>query len=291
MPTDPSAPPPGTPPAPDPGAPLPLPRAADLRLVAVDLDGTLLTPDHELPEGFWDLLADLDARGITLVPASGRQFASIRRVFGARGDHLVMIAENGGFVGRGEERLAVRELPARAVGAIVEAVRDVAREVPAEVVRCGVGSAWIEHDQPGFMREVRRYYAKVGWVPDVLDVDDPVMKIAVLAPGRSTHVAGRLAGLADDHRVLSSGPDWVDIMPIGVDKGHALRDVQAALGVTPEQTVAFGDYLNDLGMFDAARWTYAMPAGHPDVIAAARGVAPSNAVGGVVQVMRAILAG
>ena len=270
---------------------LPLPRAADVRLVAVDMDGTLLTPDHELPPGFWELLEDLEERGIELVPASGRQYGSIQRALGPRGAHLMMIAENGGYVGRGDERIAVRELSAAATEAVVTAVRELERELTVELVRCGLGSAWIEHPRPAFAAEVSRYYAQLELVPDVLAVDDPVMKIAVLTPGISTEVAARLAHLEDGQRVLASGPDWVDIMPLGVDKGHALRDVQAALGVTPAQTVVFGDYLNDLGMFAVAKWSYAMPAGHPDVIAAARGVAPSNTEGGVVTVLRAILAG
>ena len=272
-------------------SPATLPDAADVRLVAVDMDGTLLTPDHELPEGFWEVLAELEARGVTLVPASGRQFASLRRVFGPGGDHLVMIAENGGFVGRGEERIAVRELSPAATRTVVEAVRELEREMTVELVRCGVGSAWIEHTRPGFAVEVGRYYAELELVPDVLAVSDPVMKVAILAPGRSGEVAARLAALADGQRVLASGPDWVDVMPLGVDKGGALRDVQAALGVSAEQTVVFGDYLNDLGMMAAARWSFAMAGGHPDVIAAAHAVAPSNTEGGVVRVLRAILAG
>ena len=58
------------------------------------------------------------------------------------------------------------------------------------------------------------------------------------------------------------------------DKGHALRAVQAALGVTAEQTMVFGDYFNDIGMLDAAYWSFAMDNAHPDVRAHARFVAP-----------------
>ena len=73
------------------------------------------------------------------------------------------------------------------------------------------------------------------------------------------------------------------------DKGHALRAVQDTLGITAEQTMAFGDYLNDVGMLDAAHWCFAMDNAHPDVRAHARFVAPSNNDNGVVRTIRSVL--
>ena len=73
------------------------------------------------------------------------------------------------------------------------------------------------------------------------------------------------------------------------DKGHALRAVQDTLGITAEQTMAFGDYLNDVGMLDAASFSFAMDNAHPDVRAHARFVAPSNNANGVVRTIRSVL--
>ncbi|MFN8085781.1 MAG: HAD hydrolase family protein [Microbacterium sp.] len=92
------------------------------------------------------------------------------------------------------------------------------------------------------------------------------------------------------HQVVVSGRHWVDVMNTTVDKGVALRSLQRALGVTPAQTAAFGDYLNDLEMLRAADWSYAMADAHPDVAAVARHRAPSNAEAGVVSVLERLLA-
>jgi hydroxymethylpyrimidine pyrophosphatase-like HAD family hydrolase len=86
-----------------------------------------------------------------------------------------------------------------------------------------------------------------------------------------------------------SGEHWVDVMSPTADKGHALRAVQDARGITPEQTMAFGDYFNDVGMLDAAAYSFAMDNAHPDVRAHARFVAPANTENGVVRTITSVL--
>ncbi|MEZ5214606.1 MAG: HAD hydrolase family protein [Microbacterium sp.] len=55
--------------------------APDIRLIAVDMDGTLLRPDGSIPEGLWPLLDRLAQRGIAFAPASSRQLATLQRMF------------------------------------------------------------------------------------------------------------------------------------------------------------------------------------------------------------------
>ena len=53
----------------------------DIRLVVADMDGTLLDEHSEIPQGFWPMLARLRSRGVEFVPASGRQYATLRAMF------------------------------------------------------------------------------------------------------------------------------------------------------------------------------------------------------------------
>jgi hydroxymethylpyrimidine pyrophosphatase-like HAD family hydrolase len=127
-------------------------------------------------------------------------------------------------------------------------------------------------------------------VDDVLALDDTVLKIAVFDFGSvEERTAPAFADLPEHLRVLVSGQHWLDVMSADADKGHGLRRVQAALGVTAEQTMAFGDYLNDAGMLREARWSVAMDNAHPDLRAAARYVAPANSRDGVVRTIAAAL--
>lgn len=266
-----------------------LPAPLDVRLVAVDMDGSLLDDAKQVDPSFWPLLDALVERGVTVCPASGRQYATLRRQFGR--DDLVYVAENGAHVVRGGDALAVHGLE---TGLARDVVRDVRHQADAGadvgVVLCGLRSAYVERTDAPFLAQCEPYYALLQQVPDLTAVDDTVLKVAVHDFGPAERGAGpALARFDGDARVLVSGAHWVDVMSPDADKGHALREVQDALGVGPEQTVAFGDYLNDSGMLAAARWSFAMANAHPDVLAAARYVAPSNEDNGVVRALRTLL--
>ena len=265
--------------------------APDIRLIAVDMDGTLLDPDGAVPPRLWPLLERLRERDIAFAPASGRQLATLQRSFGAAGGGLDYIAENGAYVVRDGVEVSSDALDATFVRTVVERLRALAAQgMRLGVVVCGKASAYIESPDERFRAEAEKYYAKLTEVDDVLAQDDQVLKIAVYDhDGSETHTAPALRDLGESHQVVVSGHHWVDIMNPGVNKGVALRHLQQALGITPAQTAAFGDYLNDIELLQAADWSYAMADAHPDVAAVARFRAPSNAEYGVITTIESLL--
>ncbi|WP_255491659.1 MULTISPECIES: Cof-type HAD-IIB family hydrolase [unclassified Actinotalea] len=266
-------------------------EAADLRLVALDMDGTLLDADHEVDPSFWPVADELERRGVVLCAASGRQRATLEEMFGARAEGMVLIAENGADVVHHGRRVSTSVVSRDAVVRAVETVRGLAHEgEPVGTVLSGAGSAYVERHDDAFLGAVSRYYARLECVPDLLAVDDDALKVAVhheVDVAARTHPA--LAPLAAEHTVVLSGEHWVDVMARGTDKGVALRRAQEALGVTAAQTAAFGDHLNDLELLAAAGMSFAMANGHPDVRAAARFVAPPHTENGVTRVLAALL--
>ena len=266
----------------------------DIRLIAVDMDGTLLLPDGTIPGALWPLLERLRRRGIAFAPASGRQLATLQRMFDGVDGELDYIAENGAYVVRGDVEVSSDALDAGFVASVIARLRElVARdELHAALVVCGKRSAYIESDDPDFVAEVAKYYARLERVNDLRAVDDQVLKLAIYDfDGGEAHAAPAFADVARTHQVVVSGPHWVDIMNSTVTKGVALRALQAALGVTPAQTAAFGDYLNDIELLQQADWSYAMADAHADVVAVARHRAPSNADAGVLTVIEGFLEG
>jgi len=261
----------------------------DIRLIAVDMDGTLLDERGRVPEDLWPLLDRLRERGILFAPASGRQYATLRREFGERGDHMVFIAENGTYVVREEEELSSDPMDPGAVREVVATARAMGHDVG--VVLCGKRSAYIERTDDAFRTEADRYYARLQSVADLDEVDDEILKVAIYDFGDAERTtAPALTDVAAHLQVVVSGEHWVDIMNPGVNKGRALRRLQEVLGVTAAQTMAFGDYLNDLEMMDAAEHSYAMANAHPEVASRARHAAPSNRDHGVVRVLEQLLA-
>lgn len=265
-------------------APPELDVTPDIRLVAVDLDGSLLDDAKRIDPSFWRLLDALDERGILLCPASGRAYPTLRRDFGR--DDLVYIAENGAFVmHHGREVSSDTISWERAIGVVDAMRRFAAGGADVGTVLCGKRSAYVERTDAPFLANVAPYYAELAVVDDLRAVrDDEVLKVAVYDFGAAERDSGRaLAPLDGPVRVLVSQEHWVDVMSPTADKGHALAAVQEVFGIAHEQTMAFGDYLNDLGMLGAAGWSFAMDNAHPSVRSAARFVAPANNANGVVR--------
>ncbi|MFM9448631.1 Cof-type HAD-IIB family hydrolase [Streptomyces acidiscabies] len=265
--------------------------AADIRLIVTDMDGTLLDDDKRPPQGLADMLGLLRERGILFSPASGRQYATLERDFTGLADGMVFIAENGTYVVRDGRELSSDPLDPAVAAEVVHTVRRLAAAgVDVGVVVCGKRSAYVEQTDAPFLAEVRRYYLRNEIVEDVTTVDDDIIKVALYSFGSAERtVAPALAAFAEAHQVVVSGEHWVDIMNRTANKGAALRRLQGELGITPAQTMVFGDYLNDLEMLDAAEWSFAMTGAHPEVIRRARHLAPSNNDNGVLRTIARVL--
>jgi len=265
--------------------------APDIRLVVADLDGTLLDERKQMPAETFALIRDLQAAGIAFAPASGRQWATIESMFHEVADDLVIIAENGAYVTRRGEQVAAHPLePAWVAEAVQKTQALGAQGVDLGIVVCGIRSAWIDRTDRPFLDQVEPYYRRLKVTDDLTDVDDTIIKIAVHDFGDLEAVtAPFLVEHCEPNPVAISGAHWVDVMAEGVNKGLAVRELQAAMGIDATQTMAFGDYLNDYEMLQAADWSFAMSNAHPDILDLANYTAPPNHENGVIRTVRSVL--
>lgn len=263
----------------------------DIKLIACDLDGTLLNEVHAIHDEFWPLVHALHARGITFCPASGRQYHNLLECFKPIADELIFIAENGAYVMQGGRELSSECLPTEAVRELAGVTRALlAGGAEVGTVLCGKRSAYIEWDHPAFMAEVGKYYQRLRKVDDLMGVEDEFLKVAVYAFDSSERVAApAFMPFRDRFQVVVSGQHWLDVMSPATNKGSGIRHIQQSLGITRDQTMVFGDFLNDLEMMDEATYSFAMANAHPDLKARARFIAPPNSDNGVVRTIKAIL--
>lgn len=274
-------------------APIPVfDHTPDIRLIVTDMDGTLLNDDKKLHEDFWPLVEQLRRRGILFSPASGRQYYTLEREFADLAADMVFIAENGSIVMRGGHEVSSDCLLREDALRIVRTLRAAADGgIDGGVIVCGKQSAYIERSDPAFFDQVDRYYARLQVVDDLTKViDDDVLKIAVYDFGSAEH--GTLPHLTDfigSHKVVVSSEHWLDVNTRTSNKGRAVTALQHALGITPAQTMVFGDFLNDLEMMDTADYAFAMHNAHPQLHERARFVAPSNNDNGVVRTIASVL--
>lgn len=264
----------------------------DIRLIAADMDGTLLDDEKELHDHFWPLVDALFAQGVRFCPASGRQYHNLYRCFGDIADELVYIAENGAYVVQGREEISSDTLDEDLVRRLVLALREHgATGADLGVVVCGKQAAYIERFDAPFRKEVEGYYASLKIVEDLLDrPEDGILKVAIYDFVSAEHgTAPALAGFADEVQVVVSGAHWVDVQNRGTNKGAGIRHIQEAFGITPAQTMVFGDFLNDLEMMDAAEYSFAMHNAHPLLQERARFLAPPNYENGVIRTISAVM--
>ena len=272
----------------------------DLRLVILDMDGTLLNGSDAVPDSFWELLPELRRRGITVVPASGRQYATLKEMFAEHGIRT-FICENGTLVVHDDEVVSTSPVDSTTVDRIIDIVRTAETDRNVGLVVCGPRKAYIERDDDVFATEAHRYYRSLEVVPNLHAVPDieegTVLKCACFDFDSAAQAASALftgggpgvADLREGHQVVVSGKNWIDIMNGSANKGKALRALEMNLGIPRSGVAVFGDYLNDLEMMAEGDWSFAMDNGHGAVQRAAQFIAPRNTDEGVVQVLRRLI--
>lgn len=247
-------------------------------LIASDMDGTLLDANHQIPEGFWPLLEKMQANGMHFAPASGRQLYTLLDQIPAKS----VIAENGSVVYHDGEIISTTTLPADKAEAVIRVVEET--DIDWGVVLCRVDGAFVSRTDNAFLREGIRYYKRLERVENLRDhVNDQVVKLAIFSFPDAEEVAPLLA--QDGLALAVSGAHWIDMMDPSANKGNGLRALAQHLGVDMADTVAFGDYLNDRELLEAAGTSWAMENAHPEIKAIADKIAPANTDHGVVKVL------
>ena len=269
-----------------------LPTEIDLRLVVTDMDGTLIDDEGRVPAGLMDAVADMRDAGIVFAPASGRQLANLRAVLGSAVDDSPLIAENGSFVVHGGEEIHSDTISAQDAEAAITMTRrlvDSGHDVGAVVA--GKYCAYIERSDAAFLKQAGLYYEALEIVEDLTAIAlDEVLKVAVFDFDDVEKGSSQALTAAVPHvQTVVSGMHWTDMMSVRASKGRALAALQARLGILPEQTAVFGDYLNDLDLYDHADLGFAMRNAHPGIHAAATYTAPANTEDGVLRTVEELL--
>ncbi len=255
-----------------------------IKLVVADMDGTLLTSDHKLPEEFYATFEKLHRKGILFAAASGRQYYNILKLFPGLEQEILFIAENGSYVAYKDEELLVQAMDKDTARAqLIDA-----RNFPGVFqILCGKKQAYIDDETPEFLEKMTLYYDRVKVVSDVTTVeDDDFLKIALCdLNGAEQNTYQHFRKKSDILQVKVSGKIWLDLSDPLANKGRALRHVQERFGISRDETMAFGDFLNDVEMLQESRFSYAMENAHPEVKKAAQYHAGSNDRNGVIEVL------
>ena len=247
-----------------------------IELIACDVDGTLLF-DYApaIPESTLEVIGRLLDCGIEFVPASGRSYDSLCKLFSPFVDRMAFIANNGTVAYR-DGQVAFRSIMDRALGE--ELIDAMLGAGDCEALVTGAHTSYAQPKNPAFidfMRNDLGFHVTV--VDDLKAVDEPFTKISAYYPSRivdEQYWADRFGGRC---AVASAGYGWVDTMPTGTSKATALAALLEQLGVRPENVAAFGDARNDCEMLQLAGCAIAMEAADPRLIQVADRTTPDAA--------------
>lgn len=259
-----------------------------VRLVVTDMDGTLLNSKHEVSDRFFSLFDALRIHNIQFVAASGRQYNSIADKLSTIKDQIVIIAENGGMAMQGAAEIVSTPLNPSMKNTILKQL-DTANNV--HPVLCTRNNAFVTAKSSEFLSVLKEYYTEFKIIDDLYHYEGEIMKIAAYHFENSEkHIYPSVEQFEKDLMVKISGQHWVDISHRNAHKGYALEKVQEKLGISPAETLVFGDYNNDLEMLALSEYSYAMANSHPNVLKAAKYMTLSNNEYGVEHILEKLLA-
>lgn len=249
-----------------------------IRLFATDLDGTVLidrgSDGCHATERLKAALRALQGRGVTVCLASGRMHESIRHIGDDMGLNGPVISYNGAMLrGSDDVLLSHRTLDPHLASEIVT----LAEERGLALNYYLDGKLYARKIQPWWDLYQGRTSSPMVVVDSHRSLDGQApTKLLIYAPGPvisalRDELQPRLAGRCE---LVITSDEYLEFIPLGADKGHALADLAARLGLQPVQVAAAGDGWNDVGMLRWAGTGIAMASGRADLHAHADHVVP-----------------
>ncbi len=261
---------------------------SEVKLIVSDMDGTLLNDMHEVSDLFFEQFIQLKSKNIKFVAASGRQYHSILEKLKSIQKDVTIVAENGAYVVENNKELYVNEVAKQDILFFLSLVQKIPNVF---VVLAGKKKAYFLDTNKALEKVVAEYYSEYQLLSNFDELpEDAFLKIALYHPeGSEANIYPYLKSYAKDWQIKVSGEFWVDIALKTNHKGNAIARIQEQLGISENETMAFGDYQNDVEMLKKAKYSFAMRNAHPDVKHIAKYETDSNQNLGVERVLEKLL--
>lgn len=256
-----------------------------IKLVATDMDLTLLADDKSMPAGVDERIDALAKNGVLFCAASGRPALALRESFPAHHQDMALVADNGASVYLRDE-LVYRDLIDRDLYHEVLALATATEgSVP---VLCAFDDAYVLERDRCHEDVVSIYYRSITYVESFEELGVDSNKISIYFPGwdsKQKNDEVYSPAFASRLYLTCAGNEWLDFMNIGVDKGSGIRHLAQHLGIDLSDIAAFGDTYNDIPMLDIVGHSYVMANAAEHMHDHGKFLAPSNNEAGVLTVI------
>lgn len=265
-----------------------------IKLIATDMDGTLLDPKGQvdLPR-LEKLLDQLEERGIRFVIATGNEVHRMRQLLGHLADRVVLVVANGARIFENDQLIQAQTWDDAMVNRALEFFKG--RECQDQFVVTSMNGGFVKEGTvftqlENFMTPemIELFYQRMNFVEELEShLFGGVLKMSlVVGEERSDSVLEEINQLFNGHvQAVSSGYGCIDILQAGIHKAWGLQELLKRWDIKAEEIMAFGDSENDVEMLQLAGIAYAMENADDKAKAVATNFAPSNSQAGVYQVL------
>ncbi len=229
-----------------------------IKLIATDLDGTFLNDKKEKPADFDRVFNEMQARGIVFAVASGRDYHGASAYFDGYIDKMVFLTDNGATIYKDGQLLKSRTLSRENYVALLGQMDSMG---VTDIMVCTATDTYIQtKSSPEYLDRMTRHYSPARVVEDLKMIED-VVKVSVV-DNTATLIKpvydSLIANFGDSMTIHMSGTRFLDVMDKSADKGIAVAELQAQLGVSRDETMVFGDYYNDGPLLESATYAFVM---------------------------------
>lgn len=258
-----------------------------IKLIAIDLDGTLLNKNHEVSERNKETLLKAKAQGVKVVLCTGRPLLGMRHLLaeiGLQDDGDYVITYNGGLVQKADTGEVLHQITLNKEQ--LEEIYQVSQDIQVPMHYIDLENVY----SPAGPTDAHSLYPSImkvlPFVPlEVADAPDDIQVNKILYCCESDILDKRTAALSDSFKtsytVIKSRPVLLEIMHKEVDKGTGIEALAKHLGIKQEEVMTLGDEENDLAMIAYAGLGIAMGNATDEVKAIANHVTATNEDDGV----------
>lgn len=250
-----------------------------IRLVVSDVDGTLVEDGgsfHSLNPQYYDVIKQLDKKGIRFALCSGRQCISIEKLFEPVKERIYFAADGGSLVFYQGRCIYSKVIPTDAYNELI----DDARQIPqCDIMVCGTKRAYVTSEDSELYRwMVNAYGFDMEAVGDLKkNIADDIVKVSLYHHNMVEELTDPWFRPRWENRMRLNlaGIQWLDCVPMSSGKGSAVDFIQKELGISREETMAFGDNQNDIDMLKMAGKSFAVQNAREELKCAAGGICGS----------------
>ena len=261
-----------------------------VKVIVTDMDGTFLDDAKQYDrDRFLTQFAELKARDIEFVVASGNQYYQLISFFPEIKNEISFVAENGALVYEHGQQLFHGELTRHEAQVVIG---ELLKDKGLNFVACGLQSAYVSQNAPeAFVELMAKHYHRLARIDDYHKIDDTLFKFSLNLPDSDIpQLIDRLhVSLDGIMKPVTSGFGFVDLIIPGLHKANGITRLLKRWQLSPQNCVTIGDSGNDAEMLRMTPWSFAMDNAADAIKQIARHRTDGNNHQGALNVIQAVL--